>query len=249
MKSVYEQILKQFDFKNRIKIIGISNYLGYYILTHKYLWDNIEIYNPKGYKYIFDLIKEINNCPKKVLCVACSKIKINLDHFDLCKLNHLDISNSKINLNDLVKILYRTKLEKLYLKRINFYNIMCHIINTQSDTLQELDLSISKKCNYNLYKVNNLKNINKLKYLKILKINNNNVSFEIFTQILKLPNLEKLEMIDCLINQKSNLCFCSRIKKIREPLIKLKEFKISGDFLCRNTMNILKLYLNSILIV
>ena len=145
---MYDLIIKNLDFNSRIKIIEISKYLGYYILTNKHLWNDIEIYNPRGYKYILDFIKNINDNPCRVLCVSSGVIKINLDSYKLDKLEHLNLSNSKISFNNLVKILYKYKLKKLYLKRINLYGLVRHIVNSQKDTLEELDLSISKRHTY-----------------------------------------------------------------------------------------------------
>ena len=54
---IYDSILKNLDLNNRIKIIKLSNYIGYYLLNNKSLWKDIEIYNLKGYKYIFDYLK------------------------------------------------------------------------------------------------------------------------------------------------------------------------------------------------
>jgi hypothetical protein len=248
MTQLYEYIFLNLDFNNRIKIINLSDYLGYQILTNKKLWNNIEIYNPKGYKNILSFIKNINNKPSKVLCVACGKLKINLNDYDLSQLNHLDLSNSRVTLDNFLNILYRCKLKKLYIKRVNFYNIMRHITNTQKDTLEELDISISKKYTFSFTSYN-LDRISKLQNLKVLKLNNNNISTGLFIQLLQLKNLEVLEMIDCVIDRSEKTCLCYKIKHIIEDLKKLKIFTVGHDVFCQNTNEILKLNVKNFLIL
>ena len=70
---------------------------------------------------------------------------------------------------------------------------MRHITNTQKDTLEELDISISKKYTFSFTSYN-LDRISKLQNLKVLKLNNNNISTGLFIQLLQLKNLEVLEI-------------------------------------------------------
>ena len=67
----------------------------------------------------FDTEQKINNSPKKIICVASSRIKLNFDKYNFSRLIELNLSNSKITLEQLKKILYNSKLKKLNLKRIN----------------------------------------------------------------------------------------------------------------------------------
>lgn len=248
MTQIYEYIFNYLNLNNRLKIIKLSDYLGYLILTNKKIWFNIEIYNLKGYKYILDFIKEINNEPKELICMACSKININLQEYNLKNLNHFDISNSKMKLDNFLYILYNSRLKKLYLKRVDFYNIMRHIVSTQKDTLEELDLTISKKYTFT-FTTYNINRINKLRNLKVLKINNNNISYQVFIDILKLPKLETLEIINCLIGRNEQNCFCSKIEYLIDLLKKLKDVKVDSRFFSKNTNEILKLKLKNILIL
>lgn len=245
---MYDLIIKNLDFNSRIKIIEISKYLGYYILTNKHLWNDIEIYNPRGYKYILDFIKNINDNPCRVLCVSSGVIKINLDSYKLDKLEHLNLSNSKISFNNLVKILYKCKLKKLYLKRINLYGLVRHIVNSQKDTLEELDLSISKRHTYQ-FQSKNLNNIHELNKLKILKINNNSIMIDIFLSIIKMKNLKELEIKDVLINKRYNYCICYDLKYILPYLYMFDKITTSEITFCKNTIDILKIKLKYKLII
>lgn len=248
MTQIYEYIFNYLSLNNRLKIIKLSDYFGYLIITNKKLWFNIEIYNLKGYKYILEFIKKINNEPKTLICMSSSKLNINLKEFNLKKLNHFDISNSKMKFDNFLHLLYSSKLKKLYLKRVDFYNIMRHIASTQKDTLEELDLSISQKCT-SAFGSYNINRINKLQNLKVLKINNNNISYQIFKDILNLPKLETLEIINCFIGRADQNCFCNNIQYLIDLLEKLKDVKVDSRFFCKNTNEILKLKLKNILIL
>lgn len=245
---IYESIIKNLDVSSRLKIISISNYIGYYILTNKFLWDNIEIYNIKNYKYILDFIKEINNNPKKIICVSSGKLKINLDNYNLSKLEYLNLSNSKITYNNLVKILYQCKLKKLYLKRINLYSLIRHIVNSQKDTLEELDLSVSKRDTYNISSTN-LNNIHNLKKLKVLKINNNSITKAIFYQIIMMKNLKLLEIKDVLIFKMGGWCICDKLRYIIPYLSNIDKIMITENTFCDCSLNILKIKLKYKLII
>ena len=245
---IYDSILKNLDLNNRIKIIKLSNYIGYYLLNNKSLWKDIEIYNLKGYKYIFDYLKEINNKPEKIICISSGKIKVNLDGYNLSSLNHLDLSNSKITYNNLIKILYNCKLRTLFLKRLNFHSLIRHISNSQKDTLEQLDLSICKKNTYN-FNINNLSNIYQLNNLKVLKINNNLISLDIFMSIIEIKSLEELEIRNIIINHKYVYCICHHLNYIIPLLSKLKKLTITDNIFCQRTTEIMKIKLKYNLII
>jgi len=247
---IYRLIFNNLDINNRIKIIKISKYLGYYILTNIDLWNNIEIYNLKGYKYIFNFIKIINNNPTKILCISSGKININLDKYLLDKLEYLNLSNSKITYNNLIKILYRCKkLKKLYLKRLNLHSLVRHIINNQKETIEELDISISKKFTYSFTNYN-LNNIYELNNLKVLKINNNSIAFEIFINILKIKKLKILEIKDVLINKKPHYCICSyNIEEIISLLNNLEKVSMTHITFCTYAIKTFKIKLKYNLII
>jgi hypothetical protein len=234
----YDPILKFLNTNMLLKLIFISDQFAYYILSKKKYWNFIEIYNLKNKNNILDFIKQINNSPITFKIVSSCKIRIN--HYDLnfSKLKHLDLSNSKISFASLMFILYNSKLEKLYLKRINLYKYFKHITNSQKETLKELDISSFRKYWHDSHMLD-ISTINLLTNLTLLKINNLTFSYQTFFKILELPNLEILEMANCYFKHNWKYCVCQDLHEIIPYLNKLKVLKISDDIFCSKSTQII----------
>lgn len=245
--EVYDLIIYNLDTMSKIKLIKLYNKLSYYILNKSTFWETIKIYNNKEYPRILDFLKTLNDSPKVLQCISSEKIKLNLEDWNLKMLNHIDLSNSKIKYENLLGILYNSKLEKLYLKRIKLYNINKHIITTQKKYLRELDLSTMYKFRFER---NNwsLFNIEKIQNLRILKINNIPLKYHILMNILSLKYLELLEMKYCYINSRWGYCCCSDIKNLVEKIVLIKKVVLKDNF-CNKTMDILKYHHNNLIII
>ena len=91
--SVFKVILDYFNTEQKIKLFQKNDYIALKMITNKDIWDKIEFYNYKNNKNIINIISKINNCPKKIICVASSRIKLNFDKYNLSRLIELNLSN------------------------------------------------------------------------------------------------------------------------------------------------------------